>query len=73
MALIEVARFYNSFEGGLAKSRLEADGIPAFLFDVEMSWEGMGLLIPVRLMVDDADEEEARAILSGSLGDAQPR
>jgi hypothetical protein len=64
MALVEVARFYNSFEGGIARSRLEADGIPAFLFDVEMSWEGMGLVIPVRLMVDDSDEKEARAILA---------
>ena len=73
MALVEVARFYNSFEGGIAKSRLEADGILAFLFDVEMTWEGMGVMIPVRLMVDDEDEDMARAILAGSAGEPQAK
>jgi hypothetical protein len=65
VALVEAARFYNSFEAGLAKARLEADGVSAFLFDVEMSWEGMGLLIPIRLMVDESDASRARGILEG--------
>lgn len=69
MALVEAARFYNSFEAGLAKARLEADSIPAFLFDVEMSWEGMGLLIPVRLMVDASDVEQVRRILESGETD----
>jgi hypothetical protein len=64
MPLAEVAKFYNSFEAGLAKSRLEADGIGAVLFDTEMTWEGMGLLIPIRLMVLDEDVAAARAILA---------
>ena len=64
MALIELARFYNSFEAGIVQSRLEADGIPCVLFDVEMSLQAMGMAIPIRLMIDDEDEAEARAILA---------
>jgi hypothetical protein len=64
MALVEAARFYNIFEAGIAKSRLQADGIGAVLFDTEMTWEGMGLLIPIRLMVLGEDLTEAQAILS---------
>lgn len=64
MPLVEAAKFYNSMEAGLAQSRLEADGIGAVLFDTEMTWEGMGLLIPIRLMVLDEDVVAAQAILS---------
>lgn len=70
MALVEIARFYNSIEAGVAKSRLEADGIAGFLFDLEMSTAG-ALLIPVRLLVDDDDEAQARRILAGD--GPQPR
>ena len=63
MALVQLARFYNSFEAGLARSRLEAEGIDSVLFDTEMSWEGLGGLIPIRLMVLAEDEAEARRIL----------
>ena len=65
MALVEAARFYNSFEAELAKARLEAEGITSFLFDTEMNWGGMDLgVVPVRLMVDDEDLDAARAILA---------
>ena len=64
MALVEAARFYNSFEAGLARSRLAEDRIDSFIFDMEMSWEGMGILIPIRLMVDDDDLDEARRLLA---------
>ena len=64
MALVELARFYNSFEAGVARSRLEADGIDSFIFDLEMSWEGLGGVIPIRLMVDDEDLEAAARILA---------
>ena len=67
MALVEAARFYNSFEAGVAKSRLDSEGIESFLFDLQMSWEGMGGMIPIRLMVDDEDVGEARALLAGGL------
>ena len=67
MALVELARFYNSFEAGAARSLLDSEDIDCFIFDLEMSWEGMGGVIPIRLMVDDEDEEEARRILSSGL------
>ena len=68
MALVELARFYNSFEAGAARSLLESEGVDSFIFDLEMSWEGMGGVIPIRLMVDDDDAEEARRILQHGLG-----
>jgi hypothetical protein len=64
MALVEVARFYNSFEAGLARSRLDAEGIGSVLFDTEMAWEGLGGLIPIRLMVLDEDRADAAEILA---------
>ncbi len=64
MALVEAARYYNSFDAGFARDLLAAEGIESFLFDLEMSWEGLGLIIPVRLMVDDDDLDEALEILA---------
>jgi hypothetical protein len=55
MALVELAKFYNSFEAGAAQSRLNADDIESVLFDLNMSWEGMSGVIPIRLMVDEDD------------------
>jgi hypothetical protein len=67
MALVAVAIYYDSFEAGIAKSRLEADDIPSILFDFNSSMEGASFLVPIRLMVDDEDEAEARRILSSGL------
>jgi hypothetical protein len=63
VALVELARFYNSFEAGVVQSRLLADGIESVIFDNEMSWEGLGGLIPIRLMVIDEDLAAATAVL----------
>lgn len=68
MALVEIARFYNSFEAGVVQSRLEADGIGCVLFDTEMSLQAMGVAIPIRLMVDDDDAAAARAIIAQAGG-----
>ncbi len=63
MALVEAARFWNSFEAGLAESKLEDEGIGSVLFDSEMAnFYGAGL-VPIRLMVLDEDLEDARSIL----------
>ena len=64
MALVELAKFYNSFEAGLARSCLDSEGIDSFIFDMEMSWEGLGGIIPIRLMVDEEDAEEAARVLA---------
>jgi hypothetical protein len=64
MALVELAKFYDSLTAGAAHGRLEADGIESVLFDINMSWEGMGGVIPIRLMVDDEDVARARRILA---------
>lgn len=55
MALVEAARFYNSFEAGLAQSKLTDSDIDSVLFDVEMSNYGIGFAIPIRLMVLEED------------------
>lgn len=66
MALVEAARFYTGIEASIAKGALEAEDVPAILFDSEMNWGGMDLgVVPVRLMVDEDDLERARRILAG--------
>ena len=67
--LVEAGRFYNSFEAGLVRSLLAAHGIESVLFDTEMSWEGMGGIIPIRLMVVEEDADEARSILAANPQD----
>jgi len=64
MALVDAAQFMNSFEAGLAKARLEAEGIPSFIFGMDMNPIFAGGVFNVRLMVDDEDLEAALAILS---------
>ena len=66
MSLVEAARFYNSFEAGLAQSRLEDEGIDSVLFDLEMATYGIGLSIPVRLMVLDDDLQSAIKVLQSN-------
>jgi hypothetical protein len=61
---VELAKFYNSLEAGAARSRLDSDDIESFLFDMNMSWEGMSGIIPIRLMVDEDDLARARRILA---------
>lgn len=64
-ALVEVARFGNSLDAGVARGRLEAEGLHCVLFDSGFSAvEAVGLFIPVRLMVLDEDFDEARALLA---------
>ena len=62
--LVELSKFYNSLEAGVVQSRLEADGVTSFLFDVEMNWGGLDGVVPIRLMVDDSDLADARRILA---------
>lgn len=61
MALVLAGKYFNSFEAGLAKARLEEEGIMSFVMDADMSW--LGGIVPIRLMVDDEDLEAALRIL----------
>lgn len=68
MSLVELARFANAHEAGLACERLENAGIPAFCFDSGMNiGEGVGFLIPVRLMVLAEDRGAAEHLLGDGL------
>ena len=63
MALAELIRTDRN-EAHIIVGRLEAEGIPAVAFDAGASIaDGSWLLIPVRVMVDDADLAAARAII----------
>ena len=64
MALVEAARFNNRIEADLARLLLESAEIDAVLFDAEMNSYGWGPMMPVRLMVLDADLELAREVLA---------
>lgn len=68
MSLVELARFANAHEAELARGRLESVGIPAFCFDGSMNiGEGVGFLIPVRLMVLPEQRDEATAVLREAM------
>jgi hypothetical protein len=63
MALVELGRFDRQ-EAHIVQTRLEAEGIPSFVFDGGTSIaDGSYLLIPVRVMVDDEDYAPARKLL----------
>lgn len=65
MSLVELARYASFAEAELDRGRLENAGVHAVCFDGGMNIaEGLGLMIPTRLMVLDEDIEEARAILA---------
>jgi Putative prokaryotic signal transducing protein len=64
MALVEVAKFYDSLAAGAAQSRLSDEGIDSFIFDMGMTLQGVGFAIPVRLMVDEDDHGRAERLLA---------
>ncbi|MCJ8191098.1 putative signal transducing protein [Sphingomicrobium aestuariivivum] len=64
MSLVEAARYPTQVEADLARHRLEAENIPAMIFDGGLnSVFGGGGLAWVRLMVDDSDLAIAQDIL----------
>ena len=68
MALVEAARFMNSFEAGMAQGRLDAENIPSFIFGMEMNPIFAGGVFNIQLMVDGDDLARANAILSEAAG-----
>ena len=69
MALVELAKYYNSFEAGLARSVLAEHGINSALFDFNVGAEGGFVGTLIRLMVDEYELDEARRILASSAGE----
>ena len=64
MSLVELARYANYYEAELARGLLDNAGIMAFTFDGGMNIaEGLGIMIPVRLMVLDEERDAAYAVL----------
>jgi Putative prokaryotic signal transducing protein len=67
MSLVELARYPNAMEAMMVKGLLEAAGIDAVVFDHGMNIaDSSGWLVPVRVMVLDEDEAEARQLLDAS-------
>jgi hypothetical protein len=63
MALVEFGRFDRQ-QAYIVQTRLEAEGIPSFVFDAGTSIaDGSYFLIPVRVMVDDDDLARAKDLL----------
>lgn len=66
-SLVAIAAFTSVHEAHLAKSALDAAGIPALLDNehiVSMNWTYSNLVGGVRILVESSRAEEARAILA---------
>ncbi|PZQ23933.1 MAG: DUF2007 domain-containing protein [Sphingopyxis macrogoltabida] len=65
MALVELVRLPSGAEAELLRGRLESAGVHAVCFDAGMNIaESVGLMIPVRIMVLNADLDAARDLLA---------
>ncbi|HEX9946784.1 MAG TPA: DUF2007 domain-containing protein, partial [Allosphingosinicella sp.] len=64
MALVQAGRFYDSLAAGAAQSLLTDARIDSFIFDMGMTLQAVGFAVPVRLMVDEDDLENAQALLT---------
>ncbi|MBY0283300.1 MAG: DUF2007 domain-containing protein [Sphingomonas sp.] len=68
MPLAELGRFSKN-EANIVICALDAQGIPAVAFDEGASIaDGSQYFIPVRVMVDDSDLADARAIVAAAQG-----
>lgn len=65
MALVAVGEYSDRIAADVARLALDAEGIPAVLFDAGMSSLGLGPIAAARLMVDSDDADRARQILAG--------
>ncbi|WBX82452.1 DUF2007 domain-containing protein [Sphingosinicella microcystinivorans] len=66
MPLAMVREYSGRIDADVARLALEAEGIPAVLFDAGMSSLGLGPITSARLMVDESDLARARQILDGT-------
>lgn len=66
--LVPVATFTKSWEAQLARVKLEAAGIPAFVQDEHFGHGGPAPAIQISLVVPEPLLEQARAELQPALG-----
>ena len=69
--LVTVRSFWTEVEAHLAKNRLEAEGIPAFLADettVSTAWHLGNAVGGVKLQVAEPDAERATVVLDAPAG-----
>lgn len=64
MPLVELGRYWNSFEAGLVQSKLEDAGVESVVLDLNMANCYGSLTIPIRVMVLDEDEAAARRAIA---------
>ena len=62
--LVEIARFENKVEADLARLLLQAEGFTAIPFDEGMNHIGLGPMMPIRLMVPEAELSDAARLLA---------
>ena len=62
--MIEVGRYLTMVEADLARLLRGSHGIEAMVLDSQMNSFYGGVAMPVRLVVDDADQQDALAILA---------
>ena len=66
MALVEIGSFPDHTIAQMARGMLVSQGIDVVLFDGGVASLGLGGLMPVRLMVDEADRVAAERLLANS-------
>lgn len=64
MPLVAVAEYADRIAADIARLDLAAAGIEAMLFDGGMASLGLGMMTPVRVMVDESDFPQAKRILA---------
>ena len=75
MAFVEVARFWDVREAQIARSALEASGIPAFLPDeyrAQAIWTEQNAIGGVRLCVNETDSDDVRRFLHAIRNEQAP-
>jgi hypothetical protein len=61
--MIEIATFVDPTVADMARGRLAAEGIEAVLLGAGLASLGLGVIAPVRLLVEPRDRRRAEAIL----------
>ena len=64
MALVELAIFHDPVTAEIVRGRLASEGVESVLFGAGLASLGLGMMTPVRLMVEEGDLAQARQLLS---------